>query len=110
MRWYSNFWTTLIVFSYAFITRCPGIFDFLTLLKLTPNVANNILRNPCYCSFAPILYVFVTSFINKPAYSRDLTIFMISFISSFKIISVVIPDSNILSWTAASVDATTVNI
>ena len=35
--------------------------------------------------------------------ARDLTIFMISFISSFEIISVVIPDPKILFWIAASV-------
>ena len=48
-------------------------------------------------------------FINNPDSSRDLTIFMTSFISSLKII-VVKPDPNIFLWTAAFVaDATAAN-
>ena len=42
-------------------------------------------------------------FINKPNFSRDLIIFMISFISSLEIIKVVVPDPNIFLWIAASV-------
>ena len=42
-------------------------------------------------------------FINKPDSSSDLTIFMVSFISSFEVISVAIPDPNIFLWIAASV-------
>ena len=34
-------------------------------------------------------------FINKPDSSRDLTIFMTTFMSSFEIINLVIPDPNI---------------
>ena len=42
---------------------------------------------------------------------RDLTIFIISFISSFHVINVVIPKSNIFFWIAAFVaDAAAVNI
>ena len=49
-------------------------------------------------------------FINKPNFSRDLIIFMISFISSLEIIKVVVPDPNIFLWIAASVAGeTTVN-
>ena len=47
---------------------------------------------------------------NKPDSSRDLIIFMISFISSWEMTNVVLPDPNISSWIAASVaDAATVN-
>ena len=42
-------------------------------------------------------------FINNPNSSRDLTIFIISFISSLEIISVVKRDLNIFIWIAASV-------
>ena len=42
-------------------------------------------------------------FINKPDSSSDLTIFMISVISSFEIINVVVPDPNIFLLIAASV-------
>ena len=56
--------------------------------KLPPNEPNNILENPLFCPFASFLIVSLRPFINKPDYSRDLTIFIISFISSFKIIDV----------------------
>ena len=42
-------------------------------------------------------------FINKSGTSSDLTIFIISFISSFEIISVVLSDKNIFLWIASSV-------
>ena len=42
-------------------------------------------------------------FINKPDSSRDLIIFLISFISSLVTIDVVLPDLNIFLWIAASV-------
>ena len=49
-------------------------------------------------------------FINKPDSSRYLTIFIISFISSLEIISVVVPDPNIFLWIAAFVtDAAAIN-
>ena len=41
-------------------------------------------------------------FINKPGSSRSLTIFVISFISLFEIINVVLPDPYTFSWIAAS--------
>ena len=52
---------------------------------------NNISRNPAFCSFASFLIVLLTPFISKPDYSRDLIIFMISFISSFEIINIAVP-------------------
>ena len=52
----------------------------------------------------------LTQFINKPDYLSDLTIFIISFISSLEIINVLLPDQNILLWIAASVaDAAAIN-
>ena len=42
-------------------------------------------------------------FINKPDSSRGVIIFMISFISSFEVINVVVPDPNIFLWIAGSV-------
>ena len=47
----------------------------------------------------------VTPFINKPDSLRDLTVF-ISSISSFEIISVLMPDPKIFFWIAASVTDT----
>ena len=79
---------------------------------------NNILRSPLFCSFALFLIVSLMPFISKPDSSRDLTIFMISFIPSFKIIDVVVckaksevrPDPNMFLWIAASAaDVATVN-
>ena len=60
--------------------------------------------------FLHILMVLYTSFVNNFDYLRDLTIFIISFISSLEIIIVVKPDPNIFLWIAASVaDAAAVN-
>ena len=49
-------------------------------------------------------------FINKPDFSSDLTIFMILYISTFEIISVVIIDLKIFFWKAAFVAAAAVNL
>ena len=66
--------------------------------KIAPDVPDNLLRN------------LLTPFINKIDSSRDLIIFMISFISSLEVIYVVIPDPKIFFWIAASVvDAAAVN-
>ena len=47
---------------------------------------------------------------NKPDSLRDIAIFIISFISSFEIINVELPDPNISWWIAASVaDTAAVN-
>ena len=62
--------------------------------KLAPNVSNNILRNPPFRSFALFLIVSLTPFINNPDCSRDLTIPMISIISSLESINVVVLDPN----------------
>ena len=71
--------------------------------KLVPKVLYNIPINPPFCSFASFLIVSLTSFINKPDSSSDLTIFIMSFTSSFEIISVLIPDLNIFLWIVACV-------
>ena len=42
-------------------------------------------------------------FIDKPDFSRDLTTFMMPFISSFEIVNVVTSDQNVLFWIAGSV-------
>ena len=57
--------------------------------KLAPKVPNNIPRNPSFYSFASYLIVSLKPFIDNPDSSRDLTIFMISFISSLEIVNVV---------------------
>ena len=67
--------TSFIVF--LLVNRFPN--------KLAPNVPNNIVRNPHFCSFASL-----TSFINKPDYLRNVTISIISFISAVEIINVVL--------------------
>ena len=61
--------------------------------KLALKGPNNILRNS----------VLLTPFINKPDSSKDLTIFIISFRSSFNVINVVTPDPNFFLLIAASV-------
>ena len=78
--------------------------------KVAPKVSNNIPRNPPFCCFASFHIVSLMPFINKPDSSSDLTIFMISFISSIEIINVVVPDPNIfLSIAGSAADAATVN-
>ena len=65
-----------------------------------PNVPNNILRSPTFCSFTSVLIVSVTLFNNKPESSRDFTILIMSSNSLFDIIDVVVlllcPDPKIL--------------
>ena len=78
--------------------------------KLTPNVPNNILKNPPFCYFTSFWTVSVTPFNNKPESSRDFIILIISSISSFDIISVVFSDPNIyLCVPASAADAAAVN-
>ena len=60
--------------------------------KLVPNITDNMLRNPPFYSFASFSFVSLTPYFNKSDSPRDLTICMISCISFFKIISVVIHD------------------
>ena len=60
--------------------------------------------------FCFIFNCFLTPLINNPESLRDLTIFIISFLSSLEITCIVKPDSNIFLWIAASVaDAAAVN-
>ena len=74
------------------------------------NVPNKTLQNAPFRSFASFLIVLLNPVINKPDYSVDLTIFMISFISLSEIINVVIAGRNLFFWKAACVaDATAAN-
>ena len=62
--------------------------------KVASNVPNKILRNPPFCFFASFLIVSLTALsINQIL--QELTMFVISFISLFKIINVAIPDPKI---------------
>ena len=63
--------------------------------KLAPKVPNNIPKKSPFYSSALFLIVSFTPYINNPDSSRDLTIFIISSISSLEIISVVKPDPSI---------------
>ena len=86
--------------------------------KLAPKVSYNIPRNRPSCSVASLLIVLITLFTNKPDSSSDLTIFIMSLISSLEFINAVclaksegsVPDPNIFLWIAASTaDADAVN-
>ena len=97
----------LIVPLPALITPLP-VNTFPT--KVAPNVPKNILRNLPFCYFASFLIVSLMPFINKSNSLRDLTIFIISSISSFEIINVLISDPKVFIWIAVSVaDAAAVN-
>ena len=87
MRQHQKFSPALIVPSPALITHFP----VGTPNKLAPKVSINIPRNQPLCSFVSFSIVLVTSFINQPEPSRDITILMISFICSLETIDVVNP-------------------
>ena len=70
--------TALTVPSPALIVPLP-VNRFL--IKLAPKMPHYIPRNPPFCSFASFSIVSLTPFINNPDSSRDLTTFMISFVS-----------------------------
>ena len=72
---------------------------------------NNILISPCLCSLASFWIVSLTPFNNKPESSTDLTILTMSYISSFDIISIVVPDLKIvLCIPASAADVAAVNL
>ena len=60
--------------------------------KVAPKVPDNIPKNPPFSSFVSFLIVLVTPFNKILEYSRAYPIFKMSFISSFEIIKVVVPD------------------
>ena len=74
MSWHYESWPALTVPLPALIVPLPvNKFPNKPALK----VPNNIPRNPPFRSFASFLIVSLTSFINKPDSSSDLTIFII---------------------------------
>ena len=89
----------LIVLSPALITPLPDKFFVNTSpSKEAPKVPLSIDRKPPFCSFASFLIVSTTPFNSIPESLRDLTIFKMSFNSSFEIIKVVLlaPDPTFL--------------
>ena len=70
-------------------------FDNISPIKEAAKVPNNILRNHPLYSLVSCWIVSLTPFNNTPEFSRDITIFIISFISSFEIIKVVVPEPSI---------------
>ena len=54
---------------------------------LAANVPDNIGINHSFCSFSSFLIISLICFISNPDSSIDLTIFIISYISSFQIIN-----------------------
>ena len=105
MRYHSKYWTAPIVPSPALIVPLPvgkgPLINHLKCLRTFREIA------PFFASF---LIVFLTTFVNTQDSSRDLTIFIVSFISSLEIIRVVIPDPNICLWIVESVaDTAAVN-
>ena len=111
MRQHYKFWPALIIPLPTLSTPRQSILAFIPLPvnrfsnKLAPNGSISILR---------ILYFvcncFLTPFFNKPGSSKDLTIYMISFISSFKIIDPVTLDQRVvLHIPAFAVDTAVVN-
>ena len=79
--------------------------------KLAPNVPYNILRNPPFCSFALFSFFSLTPYKNKSESSRDLTILIMSSISSFDIINgvLLLDPKSFLYIPVSAADATAVN-
>ena len=80
----------------------------LLTIKLAVNVANSIGLNLLYCSFGSFLIASLATLTNKPHSSRNATIFIISFISSFEIIIAAMPDPKVFLTTSAT-DVASVN-
>ena len=89
MGHYYKFSPALITPSSSLITPFP-VNAFLNILAA--NFPNNVGINPPFYSSASFLNVSLIPFINNPDSSRDLTIFIISSISSFENGNAVIPD------------------
>ena len=71
--------------------------------KLVANVPNIVGRNPPFYPFVSFLIVSLIPFTSNPDSSNDLTIFIISSLSSFKFINVdVRPDPQVFFRIAAS--------
>ena len=71
--------------------------------KLAPNVPNNVLRNPRFCFFVSFSIVLVILFNKTLESSRSSKIFKISFICSFEIVKVVVPEPCIFWGIPASI-------
>ena len=119
-RSYNSFTCPIYSFTFSYpiysssLTRCYRSFpDKRFPNKLAPNVPNNILKNPPFCSFTSFWAVSATPFKNKPESSGDFIILVTSSFSLFYIISVVVllwPDPNIfLCIPASAADAAAVN-
>ena len=85
-------WLFAIAPTPTLITHYPAT---ILLNKRISNVPSSILRNRQFCFLTSFWIVSVTSFNNKPESSRDLTVLRMSFISSFDIISAILPDRKI---------------
>ena len=67
-----------------------------------PKVPYIIPGNPPFCSFASLSVFSLTYFNKTPEYSRELTVFMISFFSLLEVINLVVPDLKTFFWIPAS--------
>ena len=71
--------------------------------KLAANVPNSVGRNPLFYSFVSFLIVSLIPFTSNPDSSTDLTIFLITLISSFEIINAVVLERKVFLITASGV-------
>ena len=86
MRLYWKFWHVLINSSSTLITPFP-VNESPNIL--VANALNNIGRSTLFYSFVSFLIVSLIPFISNPDCSIDLTIFIISSISSLEVINAV---------------------
>ena len=91
---------SFFICSFLLITPGLGILVLPASIFATKLVANVPRNLPLY-SFSLFLIFFITPFINKPYFSRDMIVFMSS-ISSLKIINSVTPDAIIFLYIPAS--------
>ena len=89
----------IFILSLALITLSPAQITPLPDKKfpnrLTPRVRKSILKNSHHGSFVSFLPVLINRFSNSPDSSRDLNVFITSWIYSFDITRVVISDLEI---------------
>ena len=71
--------------------------------KLAPKLPNKIPKYHYFCSFVSFLIVLVTTFNKILESSRDWTIFIMPFISSYEIVKVTTPEPCIFFWVPASI-------
>ena len=123
MRWHQKYCLALIVPSASLVapSTVPIVFypaliiPFQNILlnkflnKIAPKRPYNRVKNSPFFYLVSFSIVFVAPFNKKTWYLRDLTMFIISPISSFEITNAVVPELYIVLWIPGSIAEDAVN-